>query len=748
MIQGHFSNCYGLKSFEMPKIDFSQCNRAVIYAPNGVMKSSLSKVFEDISKGQATNDRIFKNNKSVYSVTHYTSQYQFNGAKPKEIPIATENVYVINSFADKFEFTKETVGTLLADEITRNRYSVIVSELSNEISKLENDLKNLTGLTKPKIKEMLIADFELPIKSEWTDIVKKLNDCLTTKVSINFFDGTLYSEIFHEKVLAIYEKDEFKTTIEEYITSLNTLLSESKILSEHFNEKNAEDLTKGFEKHNLFEAKHAILLRDGRKISSLSEWNNIVSEELKELYEKPKLSTEFAKLKKLLTANADVLRARDIITSHREIIPFLLDIANFKKQVWLHNISKLEVAFEEYYMKIFKYYDEIKELYEKAAEQSERWNAVVNEFNRRFRVPFKVKINNKASFLLKDEAPNLTFEYSRGHGTNMEYADVGKDDLMVSLSMGERRALYLLYILFDLDKIRKKAEQGVGKYLIVADDIADSFDYKNKYAIIEYLHNLSKATGIDLLVLTHNFDFYRTLKFRLDIKRDNCYIAQKNIDNEVNMTVFKYQKDFFKNIIVNKIKSGDITSDEAKKLLIASIPFYRNLSDYSGKDVDFSNLTCMLHLKTQPYDTEKVKLSDVWNIIKKYLGNNSFVGNNDNYLTTLFAIADDLSVNNFDDVSLENKLLMSIAIRLKAEQFLKKTIENNLGKCDDSSKNQTRDWYSIASPYLSDVHKSIIDDVHLITPENIHLNAFMYEPIIDISAWVLIKLYNDVKGLI
>ena len=37
-----------------------------------------------------------------------------------------------------------------------------------------------------------------------------------------------------------------------------------------------------------------------------------------------------------------------------------------------------------------------------------------------------------------------------------------------------------------------------------------------------------------------------------------------------------YQTDFFKNIIVNKIKSGDITSDEAKKLLIAISDFFVN----------------------------------------------------------------------------------------------------------------------------------------------------------------------------
>lgn len=60
MLSGKFSNCYGLKDFELPRIDFSTSNRAIIYAPNGVMKTSFSKVMDDISKGLAPVDRVFK----------------------------------------------------------------------------------------------------------------------------------------------------------------------------------------------------------------------------------------------------------------------------------------------------------------------------------------------------------------------------------------------------------------------------------------------------------------------------------------------------------------------------------------------------------------------------------------------------------------------------------------------------------------------------------------------------------------
>lgn len=83
MLSGKFVNCYGLKDFELPNIDFTASNKAIIYAPNGVMKTSFSKVMDDISKGIAPMDRVFKNVLTSYSVTHYTSQYVYSSTTPK-----------------------------------------------------------------------------------------------------------------------------------------------------------------------------------------------------------------------------------------------------------------------------------------------------------------------------------------------------------------------------------------------------------------------------------------------------------------------------------------------------------------------------------------------------------------------------------------------------------------------------------------------------------------------------------------
>lgn len=747
MLSGRFDNCYGLRHFELPTINFPEDKSAIIYAPNGVMKSSFSNVLSDISKGNRTFDRIFSDNESSYDVTFGDNHYEFNSANDEASLSPTDRIYVIHTFSDTFEFTKDTVGTLLADEDTRSAYHDVMAQFNGRIRQLEENLRNLTGLTKPQIKVKLIDDLGLAATSDWTDIIEKIHELMPSHEHLGFLDDCKYNQLFNEKTMAVYGQRDFATYIFAYITNLNSLLTNNPVLNTRFTDRNAENLGKELKKNNIFAAQHTIHLKgDTTVIHSLEEWNATVKEQLHRLYQTPELTTPFQNLKKLLTANAEVLELRRIIVDHREIIPQLNDIASLKIQVWLECFSKLTIPFSDYYTEISQYTGRIRELYQRAAEQSESWENAVDEFNRRFRVPFKVRIDNKANFLLKEEAPTVTFEYHQGIDTP-QTAVLKKEKLMGCLSTGEQHALYLLYILFDLQKIRQRAQTGDGPFLIVADDVADSFDYKNKYAIIEYLSDLNNTAGIDLLVLTHNFDFYRTLTMRWIIPRENHLIAQRDTEGSVSISVFKYQRDFFKKVIVEKICNGKISSDSKKKLLFASIPFYRNLCEYSQKDDDYLKLTCFMHLKTTPLNTATVGISTLWGIVKPYLNDTEFGGADEGYYATLIRIAEQCVHNTSNEVILEDKLIISLAIRLLAESFLKRVIEAHGQQCGDASKDQTREWFNLARPYLTPEAEAIIDEVNLITPENIHVNSFMFEPLIDVSDWALKNLYNEVSHL-
>lgn len=282
--------------------------------------------------------------------------------------------------------------------------------------------------------------------------------------------------------------------------------------------------------------------------------------------------------------------------------------------------------------------------------------------------------------------------------------------------------------------------------LIIFDDIADSFDYKNKYAIIEYLYDLKKKNQFNILILTHNFDFYRSIVSRLQMS--NKFFAVRK-DDEIILQKGEYTKNVFTNW---KDRIGD------KKIFISAIPFMRNLIEYKDgeENADYETLTCLLHYKTSVKNGGKVTDSILvkhvkdmfkqkWNIDETKCGYNE----NDKMLNFIFDEANDIvTCGNVDDIHIEYKIVLSIAIRLKLEMYLISKIKDKMA-VESIESNQTRelvDMYKnrgLSTPQDQD----ILEDVLIMTSENIHLNSFMYEPIIDMSLDHLIKLYNNVCAL-
>ena len=96
--------------------------------------------------------------------------------------------------------------------------------------------------------------------------------------------------------------------------------------------------------------------------------------------------------------------------------------------------------------------------------------------------------------------------------------------------------------------------------------------------------------------------------------------------------------------------------------------------------------------------------------------------------------------------NLENKIILSMAIRLKTELFLEEKIDKD--GILDSKWNQTIKLIEkYKEKFPEDRNNKLFEKVILMTPENIHINAFMYEPIIDMWENELRKLYKEVSVL-
>ena len=64
-----------------------------------------------------------------------------------------------------------------------------------------------------------------------------------------------------------------------------------------------------------------------------------------------------------------------------------------------------------------------------------------------------------------------------------------------------------------------------------------------------------------------------------------------------------------------------------------------------------------------------------------------------------------------------------------------------------NSNNQTRELLKGYQQFGDDEKIVILNEVSIMTPEHIHINSFMYEPLLDMDINELLSLYQRVKTL-
>ena len=157
-------------------------------------------------------------------------------------------------------------------------------------------------------------------------------------------------------------------------------------------------------------------------------------------------------------------------------------------------------------------------------------------------------------------------------------------------------------------------------------------------------------------------------------------------------------------------------------------------------------------VKDQIKNTSSILVSDIINIFTNYwhISNQQInIDKNKKMIDFIFETANNVvQETTINEVLLENKIVLSIAIRLKAELYMINKI-NDKNITDNIERNQTRELMNNMNFNMSDGKeiKTILEEVLIMTSENIHINSFMYEPIIDMSVEYLIKLYSKVCNL-
>lgn len=712
-------NCYGIKKLKT-ELDFSQHKAYAIYAANGAMKTSLAQTFKDIVEGTASKDRIFPTRVCNRKITDE------NG-----VDLPKENVVVIRPYDDGIIGHTEKTSTLLVDSKLRKEYEDLHIEIDKSKEIFLKALKEQSGSKK---------DLEKEISSTFTSSDDELHLALTRVRDEMFaqkdapFADVKYDTIFDEKVLSFLGTKDVKTAIESYIKKYNELLAASTYFKKGiFNYYNAATIAKSLADNGFFDAKHTVNLNAGEKleITSQKQLEELIKKEKDGISNDKELRKKFLDLEKLIQKNVTVRGFEAYLGEHEELLAELTNIERFRENIWK---SYFKVRFDLYKDLVEKYQaaqKRKKEIEEEARKQRTQWESVIEIFNRRFFVPFKLTAKNRIPIILGQESMlSLTFTFEDG----ADHAPVEKDALMQTLSTGEKRAFYVLNIIFEVE-VRKKAKQDT---IFIVDDIADSFDYKNKYAIIQYLKDIAEEPHFKQIILTHNFDFFRTINSRF-IDYSHCLMALKSANG-----ISLEQATGIRNVFVKDWKPNFFTAPKKK---IASIPFIRNIIEFTkgDKDPDFIKLTSLLHWKSDTDSITEKELDTIYNTVFCTAGAGP---NGTSLVIDVIQREANKCLKASTGINLENKIVLSIAIRIAAEKFMVGKI-NDAKYVDSIESNQTTKLLAkFVELFPGDIETvETIQRVVLMTPENIHLNSFMYEPILDMSDEHLRNLYKDILAL-
>ena len=711
-------NCYGIRTLKR-EFDFTEQRAYAIYAPNGAMKSSLAQTFMDVADGIPSKDRVFPARATVRKITDE------NGT---ELP--KESVLVIRPYDEFFGHTEKT-STLLVDAKLRTEYEKLHEEIDKAKATLLQALKEQSG-SKMDLEREVSSTF-MKREDKFYDALFSVKDELLAQTGAPFAE-VKYDKIFDDKVLDFLGTEDVKTALEDYIRKYNELLDASTYFRRGtFNYYNASTIAKSLAANGFFNAKHTVRLNADKsvEITKQSELDNLIAREKEGISNNADLRNKFAGIEKLITKNVSVRDFHAYLAEHEDLLPSLANIESFREDIWK---SYLKARIDLYIDVTDRYKaaeNRMKEIEQEAAKQRTQWEKAISIFTDRFFVPFTLTAKNKISVVLGG-APLLTIGYVFKDGE--DETEVDKSTLMEVLSNGEKKALYILNIIFEIEA-RKKAKQET---VFVIDDIADSFDYKNKYAIIQYLNEITEEPTFNQVILTHNFDFFRTVSSRF-VKYSHCLMAFRN-GNEITLL----EASGIKNIFVNDWKPRFFTDPKKR---IASIPFIRNIIEYTKGDQDptYIKLTSLLHWKP---DSTGITEGDLDSIYKAVFGGTGAWP--DGSLSVIDSIAREANLCRLagDGANFENKIVLSIAIRIAAEHFMVQKISDP-GFLASIKSDQTAALFDKYRKLNGGEANAIetIQRVMLMTPENIHLNSFMYEPILDMSDEHLRKLYVDVLKL-
>lgn len=694
-------NAFGIKSLHLNLENDKKMYQELIYSKNGSFKTSFSNTLYNLSNGTLENvfDRL-TDEKAILDIS------------------ILENGKEIKNFDNRFVvFSREIY----------EQHSKLLSDYSSELETLTIDKKNSEYINE------LLTEETIEIKLQIDNYLKGtgLNFEILLDMFSNLEDGYLdriiqllntiinheaqdISEInikkIYQKAYDIVDQSEFQSKISNYIQVLENKIN-AQLFDKNFNENNCLQFINNVDKAKyLSETKSRGLFLKDKVYYDIDEVKKIFEEEIKKISKDPEIIEQSKEITKLMGTAKESEFLKESIQKNPLLVK---QLSAGRKNILLSYLKSSSIDYNYWLEVVKKAKKELNNVLKIAQDKQTNFERAIEIYKNRFHPIFDIKIVNKAESMLGIKTPTITFYHNRYYEI-----PVSETKLSQILSSGEKTTLNILKFIVEYENCKKYHP------FIILDDIVETFDYSNRYAFMEYINDLVNL-DVPTIVMTHNFEFYRTVSKRIPKLRKSVASANSNgvVDIQTNNRINKNME--------NVLKCSNIYD------FFCAIPYLREIKTILLEDT--KTLDSCLHYKE---NTSKLQIKDILLQFPSNAIKSLKIDENDIYMEKLFEIADNLS--GFDDFDIVKKTILSLSCRLLIER---KIIANNFNLLTNINTNQTAQLLDLYGEKLFPNVKKYLEAVQLSTPEFIHANAFMYEPLIDINGKYLFELYNQIKKI-
>lgn len=616
-------------------INFDNTNINILYAPNGVGKSSFCKVLDD--KGEFIlnyGDKEYSNNNcNLFHVINDQNSRNIIKGRAKDFLLG-DNIakeyelkeWIDNKFDDIYKDIKLLYkNDLNLSKVTDNKLSWINAGLTNILKKIINiraksadvDIDEFYNLIQ-NIKYINIEEYD---KSKFKYIITDNNYDIIMQVK-KISDIKMIKDFFK-----IEQCDDAINILNKYKDLNNCIVCETKINVNQLliDKKNSKD--------NILSS----LDEDTQKIL-----NNIIEK----IGEDDPFNIKYTLKNAISTGNVE-----GVVKLIKEIDNYILVYKNILTNTLVTSLN------DEFIQKYLEY----KEMLSRDLNITDEDLMFIEEFiEKNINKTIKLqRVNNKIVITLDSE----------------DIIGVERENL--KLSSGEQNFISLT---FELLKAK-----NVDNEIIVIDDPISSFDsiFKNKlvYAIIKFLDNKK------VLLLTHNMDLIKLVEFQTN-RKFNIYLFN-NFEGQKNgfILINENEKKILISIpdLLDFIRSNTILSfiKDEKLYIYSLIPFMRGYVKYIGKNEVKDKLTKLMH----GYENIQIDLGKIYNDLFKSQLSNSYIVSVNDILS--------IDINNLDEIidknsyPLLNKVLSNnlvyLYLRLITEKVLVNKYNINTAKYDQLS---------------------------------------------------------------